>query len=255
VSELIRDGVAIYYHHHRAQVADAPTILLSHGYAATSNMWSGQLGPLGATHDLITWDMRGHGRSASPSEISLFSERHTVDDMAAILDACAVERAVIGGLSLGGYMTLAFHLAYPQRCSALMLFDTGPGYKSDTARDDWNSTANDRAAALDAEGFAALGNSNEVRIAEHGSAAGLAQAARGMLAQVDDRVICSLPQIDPPTLVLVGDNDRRYHIPTDYMAGKIPGAAKVVLKGAGHAANLDQPDAFNEAVQEFLARI
>ena len=52
-------------------------------------------------------------------------------DMAAILDACGVPRAVIGGLSLGGYLSLAFRLAHPERVAALVLFDTGPGYKSD----------------------------------------------------------------------------------------------------------------------------
>ena len=67
-------------------------------------------------------------------------------DMAAILDVLHVERAVIGGLSLGGYLSLAFNVAYPERVSALMLFDTGPGYRKDEPpREDWNEMARGRA--------------------------------------------------------------------------------------------------------------
>jgi pimeloyl-ACP methyl ester carboxylesterase len=253
IVELKRDAVSIYYEWHPADEPDAQTIMLSHGYSATSAMWRGQVAAFGKRYNLITWDMRGHGKSASPSDPACYSEQHTVDDMAAILNACAVEHAIIGGLSLGGYMALAFHIAYPDMCRALMLFDTGPGYKSDEGRKNWNKSANATAAALDSEGLAALGAGNEVRMAEHTSAAGLAHAARGMLAQVDDRVIQSLPNIELPTLVLVGEDDQPFRIPTDYMAKKIPGARKVILQGAGHASNIDQPTAFNQSMQDFLA--
>ena len=57
--------------------------------------------------------------------------------MAALLDVVGAPTAVIGGLSLGGYMSLAFNVAYPGRVRALMLFDTGPGYRSDSGRDGW----------------------------------------------------------------------------------------------------------------------
>ncbi len=252
---LDRNGVSLYYRRHAASEPAAGTILLSHGYSATSAMWDGQIEALTRRHQLIVWDMRGHGQSDSPDDPALYSERHTVDDMAAILDACGVTQAVIGGLSLGGYMSLAFHLAYPERCRALMLFDTGPGYKNPDGRAAWNRTAEARAAAFERDGLAALGDGREVRISQHRSAEGLAHAARGMLAQVDDRVIQSLPSIQVPTLVLVGADDQPFRVPTDYMAAKIPGARRVVLDGAGHASNIDQPKAFDQAVTEFLAEL
>ena len=92
-------------------------------------------------------------------------------------------------------------------------------------------------------------------MASHSSAQGLAHAARGMLAQIDDRIIQSLPGINLPTLVLVGENDQAFLAPTDYMALKINGASKVTIKNAGHASNIDQPDAFNIAVREFIESI
>jgi len=248
---LDRDGINIYYEVHG--VADNPTILLSHGYSATSAMWRAQVAALKDQYQVVVWDMRGHGASDSPEDGALYSEVLTVEDMAALLDATGAQQAIIGGLSLGGYMTLAFHATYPQRCLALMLFDTGPGYKSDKGRAAWNQTAQLRARAFETEGLAALGESEEVRIAQHRSAAGLALAARGMLAQVNDRVIQSLPTIQVKTLVLVGDQDEPFIVPTDYMSGKIPNAAKVVIEQAGHASNIDQPAAFNQAVLEFLS--
>jgi pimeloyl-ACP methyl ester carboxylesterase len=254
MATISRDGVSIYYERHGSRTG-APTILLSHGYSATSGMWAGQVKSLGDRYEIITWDMRGHGKSDSPDDPSLYSEHHTVEDMTAILDECGVSSAIIGGLSLGGYMTLAFHLAYPERCVALMLFDTGPGYRNPQARAGWNANAEARAAALEKDGLSALGAGNEVRIAHHRSAQGLALAARGMLAQVDDRVIQSLPRIDIPVLVLVGEDDTPFRAPSDYMAGKIPGARKVVLSNAGHASNIDQPGAFDAAVTEFISGI
>jgi pimeloyl-ACP methyl ester carboxylesterase len=175
--------------------------------------------------------------------------------MVAVLNACGVERAVIGGLSLGGYMTLAFHMRHAVMARALMLFDTGPGFRKDVARDAWNARSRARADDLDARGYAALGSSDEVRMSQHRSPAGLAGAARGMLTQQDDSVLRSLETVRVPTLVLVGANDTNFLAATDYMAAKIPGAEKVVIPDAGHAANLHQPAAFNRAVEAFLTRL
>lgn len=248
--EIIRHGVRICYDVH----GEGVPILLSHGYSATRRMWRGQLDAWPG-HRVITWDMRGHGESDSPDSADAYSQEHTVADMAAILDAQGIASAVIGGLSLGGYVSLAFHAAHPLRTSALMLFDTGPGYRSDSGREAWNRTAFARAAKLDTEGLAALGGSAEVRMAQHRSAAGLAHAARGMLAQADARAMDVLPRIACPTLVLCGADDKPFLAATDYMAARIPGARKVLLAGAGHAANIDQPAAFNSAVADFLAGI
>ncbi len=74
-----------------------------------------------------------------------------------------------------------------------------------------------------------------------------------MLAQHDSSLIELLPQIAAPTLVLVGSDDKNFLAAADYMAGKIPGARRAVIDGAGHAANIDQPEAFNDAVAKFLA--
>jgi pimeloyl-ACP methyl ester carboxylesterase len=144
---------------------------------------------------------------------------------------------------------------YAERTAALLLFDTGPGYRKDEPRAEWNARAERAARAYEERGLSALGRSAEVRASSHRSALGLALAARGMMAQRDARIIESLPAIAVPTLVLVGEDDAPFRGAADYMAAKIPAASLVVLPGAGHAANIDQPEAFNQAVVGFLDAI
>ncbi|HXG20815.1 MAG TPA: alpha/beta fold hydrolase [Methylomirabilota bacterium] len=248
---LDRNGVHIYYEVH----GSGPAILLTHGFSATTEMWKPNIPVLSQRYRLILWDMRGHGQSDSPSDPYRYSADLTVGDMDALLDACGEKQAVLGGHSLGGFMSLAYHLLHPERIRALMLFDTGPGYKKDEARAGWNKRAETIARAFEEKGLEALGRSAEVLTSKHRSAQGLAYAARGMLAQRDARVINSLESITVPTLVLVGDKDDAYFAATDYMASKIPGAKKVVIPDAGHAANIDQPEKFNQAVLEFLSHV
>jgi pimeloyl-ACP methyl ester carboxylesterase len=249
--DLEVDGTTVRYEVHGAGTEDIP-LLLTHGYSASSAMWAPNLAALSAGRQVITWDVRGHGRSGSPADASRYSEAASVADMAAVLDACGVTAAAVGGLSLGGYLSLAFLLAHPERVAALLLFDTGPGFKNDAGRDQWNEQARAYAAALERQGLDALSASPEVGAGPH-DPAGLALAARGILTQHDARVITSLPHISVPTLVVVGENDRPFLAAADYMAAKIPGATKVVIPAAGHASNIDQPDLFNRAVTDFLA--
>lgn len=249
---LDNNGVKLHYEVH----GRGPVLLLSHGFSATARMWDGQIDALSRDHTLVLWDMRGHGASDYPANPAAYSEDATVADMAAILDAVGAKTAIIGGLSLGGYMSLAFHLRHPERCRALLIIDTGPGFKNDQARDAWNARSLDTAARFDAEGLTPLATGTAERAnSRHRDASGLAHAARGMLTQRDAGVINSLPSIKVPSLVLVGSRDTAFLIATDYMAAKIAGSTKVVIDDAGHAANIDQPAAFNQAVLAFLATL
>lgn len=255
--ELDRDGVSIYYETHGpgSGPSTEPALLLSHGYGATAQMWAGNLPALARERTVITWDIRGHGRSDSPTHPAEYSEELSVQDMVAILDAASQDSAVIGGLSLGGYLSLAFNLRHPERVRALLLCDTGPGYRRDEPREQWNDMARRRAQQLETRGLAALGEGAEVLASLHRSADGLALAARHILTQRDSRVIDSLPDVKVPTLVLVGAEDKPFLGAADVMAAKIPAARKVVIPGAGHAANIDQPEAFDAAVLDFLSTL
>jgi pimeloyl-ACP methyl ester carboxylesterase len=236
--KIDRDGVGIHYEVH----GEGWPLLLTHGYSSTSAMWHGQVEALARDHKLILWDMRGHGQSDYPDDPAAYSEALTVGDIAAILDVVGTERAIIGGLSLGGYMSLAFARAHPKRVRALLIIDTGPGFKKDDARD--------------REGLDELKAATRERAtASHRDARGLALAARGMLTQRDAKVIELLPEIKVPSLIVVGADDTPFLAASDYMAAKIPGAQKVVIPAAGHAVNIDQPQAFVDAVLPFLKNL
>ena len=250
--KLNRDGVDIYYEVH----GSGPALILTHGYSATSQMWKGQIAPLAKNHTLILWDMRGHGQSDYPADQSAYSEELTVGDIDALLDKVGAKTAIVGGLSLGGYMSLAYYNKHPERVRALLIIDTGPGFKKDDAREGWNQNARSRADTLEKDGLATLKTGSAERAyAVHRDALGLAKAARGMLTQRDATVIESLPNIKVPSLVLVGSKDTPFIAASDYMAAKIPGAQKVVIEDAGHASNIDQPKAFNDALVAYLEKL
>ncbi|POX92225.1 alpha/beta hydrolase [Mycobacterium kansasii] len=250
MNRLQRDRVTLAFRVHNPLARGVP-VLLTHGFGATAGMWEPNVDALSVDRPVIVWDQRGHGSSDAPDDIDAYSEQLSVADMAAILDAAGTDRAVLGGMSLGGYLSLAFHLVHPQRVAALVLVDTGPGYRNDEARAKWNAWVERRARQLE-RGGAPADVSPELTQAVHEHPEGLPRAARGVMAQKDARVITSLDSITVPTLVIVGAQDTDYLAAADYMARKIPTARKVVIENARHAANMDQPEAFNIAVREFL---
>jgi len=251
MARLQRDGVELYYEVH----GEGPCVLLSHGFSATSQMWRPQLKALAQDYQLIVWDMRGHGQSGCPEQPGAYSLDATIADMAALLDICGATRATVGGHSLGGYMSLAFAERYPERVEALLLLNTGPGFKRDEPREVWNRQADVQAQRFEASGLEALPAEHTAWAGSHRSAAGLARAARGMLVQSDGRVYQALGGHKMPALVLVGSEDRAFLRAAELMAARLPEAEHVVIPDAGHAANVDQPDAVNAAVRNFLAGV
>ncbi len=250
---LTRDGVRLYYEVY----GNGTPLILSHGYSSTSDMWRQQVSTISKSFTLIIWDMLGHGNSDYPTEQSLYSEAHTVADIAALLDhVCPGRKAIVGGLSLGGYMSLAFYRVHSERVKALLIIDTGPGFKKDSAREAWNKTAHETAARFEQRGLETLQNSTPERSqVTHRNADGLARAARGMLAQRNSDVFHSLDSIKVPSIIIVGADDKPFIAATDYMTKKIPGAQKVVIPNAGHAANIDQPQAFLDGLMPFLDKV
>ncbi len=246
--QVDRDGVGIAYESY----GSGPPVLWTHGFGATMEMWRAQVEALAADYRVIVWDLRGHGSSDSPSDIDAYDHEAAVADMCAVLDACGERQAVIAGLSLGGFLSLAFHLRYPDRTTALILSDTGPGYRGMRGRRDWNRFAESWARDLEERGSEALGRSVEMTIGRHRDITGIVRAARGTLTQRDAAVIESLPSISVPTLILAGADDDPYVRSSEYMAERIPGARFELIAEAGHAPNIERPEAFNRAVLTFL---
>lgn len=248
------DGVRIFYEVHNPEGAATP-IVLTHGFAATTAMWSQNVDELSKDRPVLVWDQRGHGASDAPDEPHKYSEQVCVDDLVGLLEVAGFSRVVMGGMSLGGYLSLAFHYQHPDRVAGLILVDTGPGYKSDSSRAAWNDQVEKSAGLLESGQPEAVFHSAEMRLDHHAHPEVLPMAARGVMKQHDDRIIRSLSTIEKPTLVVVGEDDDAYRGGADYLATRISGATQVVLPDAGHVSNKDQPELFNAAVRTFLEEL
>lgn len=245
---LERDGVRIHYE----DAGKGPAILFTHGFGATLRMFDPQVEALCSTHRIIRWSMRGHGETVSPDDPAAYSDEAAVGDMKALLDSLGVEQAVFAGMSLGGNMSMAFRIKYPERVRAFVLIDTGPGFKREEPRARWNDYAEGVAQALETGGSAAVLQSTETSTSKHRSIDALAMAARGMMKQHGTYIIDSLKTIDVPTLILVGADDHAFLAAAEVMAAKIPHATKHIIPDAGHASNMDQPAIVNNLLREFL---
>lgn len=264
-----QDSVQLYAEAH----GEGFPVLLSPGYCQTHENFRPQVEPLvAAGARVILWDYRGHGKSQSPEDPSAYSLDLVLEDMRCVLDwAAPGRRAVVGGLSFGGLASLHFALRYPERSRALLLFDSGPGFKNREAQAGWEAQVGriaDRLEKIGFEGYVegraaltAIGRHAELPAAQAAGRAIQAQNPSGV-ARFGRRVvgpargvIDDLVDIALPALVLVGEQDTAYARAGEVMAAKLPKATHVVIPAAGHVANIEQADAFNRAVIEFLERL
>jgi pimeloyl-ACP methyl ester carboxylesterase len=225
-------------------------------------MWRGQR-PALTDYRLLLPDLRGHGQSdASPPPYSMVL---LAEDLRQVLDHLGLDRIALGGLSMGGYVALAFAARYPERLRGLMLLDTHP--KADppavrhTRADQATRVRRDGPAAVADELAARLVGGREVDPAVIDltremilgtSRDGMVGALEGMAMRPDSTP--GLAAIACPTLILVGSDDTiTPPAMACEMAAAIPGADLVEIPGAGHLAPLERPDLVNEALARFLA--
>lgn len=253
------NGVEIYYEVH----GNGFPVLFTHGFAGTTWMWHPQTPVLSQNYKLILWDAPGHGKSQSPPLTHQYSADILVDDICQLLQLLNVEKAVVGGLSMGGYLSLRFYLRHPDMVAALILMNTGPGYRNLANMTEWNQEQERRARLLETRGveaFAddpatvALNTYTPRHLMLRQNPVGLAHMARQVVGQHDTLVIAALGDIKVPTLIVVGDRDTPFLKSSEYMAKAIAGAEYVVIPNAGHASNIDNAGAFNKAVLGFLSK-
>ncbi|MBI4240943.1 MAG: alpha/beta fold hydrolase [Candidatus Rokubacteria bacterium] len=250
------NGIRLYYEVH----GQGQPLVLLHGFAGTAESWKPQVAGFSLRYRLILYDARGHWRSKSPKSADAYSIDIAVEDLRALLDHVGAGPTIVGGLSMGGVIALAFYAKYPERVRALILCDTGPGFRNPERREEWRRQREEVARLLEREGMKAFARSPHAELDYYTAPdimlqhdpQGLAHVNRKVLVVPDASLIDLLPRVAVPTLVLVGAEDRDFRAPADYMAGKIPGAELAVLDKAGHGANVDQPEAFNRAVLDFL---
>ena len=244
--------------------AGDPAVVLVHGFGLTLRMWDPTIPDLvEAGWRVVTLDLRGHGLTNVAGNPGRFTLDAVVDDILALADHLEVDQFVLGGLSLGGFVTLATWVRAPSRLRALVLADSGPGFRNEDARKAWNATATDIAERIEADGSTAVadlgmtGRSDPAALGldRHRSPRDLGAAARGFLAQFDSRGMDALATITAPTIVLVGEDDTAFLAAARTMTAKIPNAQSVVIANAGHVSNVDNPEEFNRHLIGFLRKL
>ena len=254
--KALLNGINFYYEVH----GEGYPLLLLHGFAGTTKSWEPQVAPLSEVYRFIHYDMRGHGQSDSPEELSDYSMETVVEDQYQLLRHLGVAKGVIGGLSLGGVVAMDFYFKYPEMVRALILANTGPGFRNPQHMESWNRSRTACAEILEEEGmegfmrshYSLLDYYTTPDVMRKHNPIGLANVNRGVML---DLVMHPIDKIKVPTLILCGDRDIDFLPATEYMSRRVPSSRKVLLQDAGHGSNIDQPDAFNSAILEFLKEI
>jgi pimeloyl-ACP methyl ester carboxylesterase len=244
----------------------SPVVLL-HGFPFNRTLWREQVEALSGRYRVITLDLRGHGETPATRAPATMEEM--AGDVAALLDDIGIDRVVLGGLSMGGYVALAFYRLFPERVRALILADTRPQADTDEARLTREETAvralgegmHTIADAMLPKLFAPSAQDERpevvARVREmilNTDPQGAASALRGMAVRNDQTKL--LREIDRPTLILVGNLDL-ITPPADaeLMNREIRGSRLEVIAGAGHVSNIERPAEFNRALENFLREL
>jgi 3-oxoadipate enol-lactonase len=241
-----------------ARTGDA--VVLLHSLGTDGGIWPAQIAALAAEHRVLAPDSRGHGGSAWAGPLELAD---WVGDLDRVLDAAEVERATLAGLSMGGVQALAYALDRPERVAGLVLADTFAELDPGVAA----TKVDQLAGAAEAQGMAALADAyaaetltgspppERVRVVRDPIAGMTVEAyVASARACFGARLGARLGEVAAPTLVLWGTRDERAPRPlAERLAREIPNAALEEIPGAGHLANLENPEAFTAALARFAA--
>jgi 3-oxoadipate enol-lactonase len=248
-------------------VGSGPPIVLIHGYPFNRSLWTEQADALRSKYRVVTPDLRGFGESDSSQGPATMNQ--LAEDVADLMDRLEIEQAVIGGLSMGGYVALAFARMVPARVKALILADT----RAQADTEEGKQTRFQQAEKATSEGMAGIADAMLPKLLTPETVSkrpelvkrvrdmmlktkpeGAAAALLGM-AQRDDQTEF-IASILVPALILVGREDAITPVAdSEKMQSRIEGSRLVVLENAGHVSNLEQTEQFNDALLGFLSTV
>jgi pimeloyl-ACP methyl ester carboxylesterase len=265
------DGVDLYFE----ETGAGTPVVFVHEFAGDYRSWEPQMRHFGQRYRCVAFNARGFPPSTVPESPAAYSQNRAADDIASVLDHLGLEKAHIVGLSMGGFATLHFGFRHPGRARSLCVGGCGYGAEREE-RQRFRSEAETIAAFLkkesmknfaekyaygptrvqfenkDPRGFAEF----KQMLSEH-SAVGSANTQLGVQKERPSlyHLIEEMRQITVPTLVITGDEDWPCLIPGVLMKQTIPSAALAVMPNCGHAINIEEPDAYNRIVGDFLAQV
>lgn len=247
-------------------VGSGTPLLLVHAFPLNRTMWAPQVSALVERCRCVAIDLRGFGES---SVTPPYSMEQYADDIAHLLDQLRIEKVVLAGCSMGGYITFALWRRHRRRVRALVLADSRAGVDSEevlTRRRELIHLARTEGATgiANVQIPSLVGKTTREkqpdtfdaihRMVAQAPVEGIVGALEAMMARADSTAL--LPTIDVPTLVVVGEED----VPTPVkeaklLAARIPGARLEIIAQAGHLSNMERPAAFNHVVTEFLGAL
>jgi pimeloyl-ACP methyl ester carboxylesterase len=269
------NGIRIWYEIRGEQHKTTP-LVMTHGFAGPSRNWWPELDPLAENRAVLAYDVRGHDRSSVPADLDAYSMPQFASDLAGLLKAIGVERAHIGGVSMGGMVTAQFAVDYPEMCASVMICDSTCGNGVDEgAGGKWEQTMQKGIGAL-SHMVAKYGlketilreyewkqqNDPHIKVSPYSldddlariaimTVPGYVGAAHAILTRPDltDRI----PAITAPTMVMIGEWD-------DFLPAAqrdhalIQNSRLVVRERCGHGSRW-RVDAFQSVIEDFLSDV
>ncbi|MEL7155434.1 MAG: alpha/beta hydrolase [Actinomycetota bacterium] len=205
-------------------------VVFTHGWLNTGEVWTGAVEALTGEVRTLTWDLRGHGRSAA-AEPGRYERVNALGDLERMV-ALAGRPAVLVGHSLGGYLSLAYTIEHPEDVAGLVLVAAGPGFRSMRSLEEWNRSVEAMAADADIP-------EGQERISMH----------------VDAMVIDRLGEITVPVVTVCGERDKRFIASMDLFDKHLDVRQRVIVPDAGHMVHAKQPAAVADAVRSLLAEL
>ena len=242
-----------------------PWVTLSHSLACRLEMWDEEVARLSKRFTVLAYDSRGHGETSAPA--MPYTLDMIADDIRGLLDHVGAERTHWIGLSMGGVFGLATALKYPGRFASMVLADTSSKLSDEGVQAFKDRVATARAGTMEAMVQPTLKRwfKDSFRTAKPDLMARVADWIRttplegyiGTSAAIPTiDVTHRLREIDIPCLALVGADDIAMPpVMAETLARHLPNAELVVIPGAGHLSNLEQPEAFNAALEKFYDRV
>ena len=264
-------GVNLFYE----ETGQGLPLIFVHEFAGDYASWHLQVRFFSRRYRTIAYNARGYPPSDVPEDPGAYSQDQAVDDIVGVLDHLRIDRAHVVGLSMGGYASLHFGLRYPQR--ALSITVAGAGYGSVPAeRDKFRKDSDEVARRFEADGMAKVAEfytkgPTRVQFMDKDprgwkefydqfaaqSAKGHALTMRGVQMSRPSvyELEAGLEKLAVPTLIVTGDEDDPCLEPALFMKRKIRSSALVVLPKSGHTINLEEPEAFNRTLLDFLTAV
>jgi len=265
------DGVKLYYE----EAGSGDTVIFVHEFAGDYRSWEPQIRFFSRRYRCVVYNARGYPPSDVPDDVEKYSQALARDDVIAVLDHLEVDKAHVVGLSMGGFATLHVGLAHPHRARALVI--AGCGYGSQPGTEDRFRAESEAAAqAFEAQGMAVAGakyGEGPTRVQfqqkdprgfrefveqlQQHSAKGSALTQRGVQRRRPSlhQLVDGMKKIDVPTLVMTGDEDEPCLEASLLMKRSIATSGLAILPCTGHTINIEEPDAFNRAIADFLAAV